>query len=486
MKKVALLLDLAEVPQTADLQPLWEGTLAKMRNFTDEVVIHTRSLVFDGVTTVHFEMAHAFLKWCMELESDTVLIILNAYATLFDTQALERMLREHEHSLYDYTYPENLPAGSVPELFTAEVARFILPTLPEKFPMFRKSIRELFESDISSYDTNLFVHPGRLIRHRVELIPSSFYNYRTLIALRDAFGDDPGIDDLEEGILQQPEIVRTYPTYYEIELTTEAESGAFFAGSLVERTGEMKLDDLRQLLKDIVNLSYNPMVVFGLYGEPFLYSDFDGLVEELKHYPFIQFVFESRGITFSAENVEQVLKLENVDIIFDMSFSDVTLFDAYKKPKNPMLPFEGYHNLRENILSLPQKDRVYLQYTRSKVNENGILKFYEDWSEFKDRILIKKPDCLSGRLTQFRVVDLSPVERFACLHLKHDMVILFDGFVPLCRQDVFVSEVIGNAFRDGVESCWKAMGDFYQKQCRLDWIKPQICNKCDEWWIFNH
>ncbi len=150
---------------------------------------------------------------------------------------------------------------------------------------------------------------------------------------------------------------------------------------------------------------------------------------------------------------------------------------------NNVVPFIGLDAVEEIIKSLPGREKIYIQFTRAVENENELLRFYEKWRDFSERIIIKKPDTFGGLLDSNRVVDLSPVKRFPCLHLKHDMVIHSDGKVPLCRQDYNAQILMGNAITDGIESCWNNMNKIYQNH----WIEDYqgLCDKCDEWWVFN-
>jgi spiro-SPASM protein len=207
------------------------------------------------------------------------------------------------------------------------------------------------------------------------------------------------------------------------------------------------------------------------------------MIEELKNYPDINFIFESRCLFSGTEMFATLLKLPNVRIIFDISFTKVESFSVHKRPLNPLLPAGNLPEIEEKIKSLPEREKVYIQFTRTTENENELMQFYERWSDYSDRIIIKKPDMFGGILNEYRSVDLSPVKRFPCLHLKHDMVIFYDGSVPLCRQDFNGNIPMGNILKDGLDACWEKMNSCYKKQWNENYTP--LCEKCDEWWVFN-
>jgi spiro-SPASM protein len=227
------------------------------------------------------------------------------------------------------------------------------------------------------------------------------------------------------------------------------------------------------------------VVSIGLFGEPFLCPDINEIIDRMKNYPAVQFILESRCLFNNTDPIQKALELPNVKIIFDVSASSPETFQKIKKPMNPIIPFEGLASIEEKIKGLPDKEKIYIQFTRTTGNEDELMKFYERWRDFSDRIIIKKPDTFGGILNEFRVVDLSPVERFPCLHLKHDMVILADGDVPICRQDYNCAIPAGNILKDGIASCWEKLLPHYEAQWQGRFDKPPLCKDCDEWWVFN-
>ena len=59
--------------------------------------------------------------------------------------------------------------------------------------------------------------------------------------------------------------------------------------------------------------------------------------------------------------------------------------------------------------------------TRMEENEEWIEKFLESWRAFKDRILIQKYNNFCKAFENKKVVDLSPLKRFACWKLQREM-----------------------------------------------------------------
>lgn len=488
MSVSAILFDRAKAGTPDSLDKFLSITLNKVRKFTDDIYLFTADKTPPaGVQAVHFERSREFLQFLSEKFPKKTVMLLNAYSPLFDAESTREMIDEHQEHVFDYTFPENIPDGLMPELIEGDIAEFIKYTVPENVGMFTRSIREIFERDISSYDCNIFISDTTLNKFRVNFVPDNLNDFLVTEDIAFHHSTEYTLNRLEEKISQSPELIRKRPTYYEIELNAVREDCPFYLAGRLDniRGGEMKFEDLKSVLKQISALSGNPVVSFGLFGEPFLYSHISDLVDELKLYPKMQFLFESRCLFGSTAPIEKALALPNVRVLFDISFSLPDSFNKYKKPLDGVVPFEGYLAVEKKINALPEREKIYIQFTRSTVNEIELFRFYETWKDFSDRIVIKKPDTFGGLLDEYRVVDLSPVKRFPCLHLKHDVVVLSNGDVPICRQDFSGKFVAGNAIRDGIEKCWGSLAGEYHAQWSNNFSNPPLCKGCDEWWVFN-
>jgi len=470
------------------LQSYFDITLSKIKKLTDEIYILSLQDAFrynKGIKVLSAKTSKEFLTFLKDNLKGKSILIINAFSPLLDLESTKKMLDEHKRYVFDYTFPENLPAGLFPEILESDAAGFILKTIPEELPLFKNSVKEIFEKDISSYDCNIYISPCRLINYRINFVPDNFNDYLIIEDIVARNGQNLSHLELETLINENPEIIRKRPTYFEIELNSERENFNFFISNRLDRHDEMKIDDFRKIIGQISAFSCNPAVSLGLFSEPLLHSAIGEVISEIKNYPQIQFLIESRCLFTDTAPVEDLLKLSNVTVIFDISAAKIETFSLFKRAINPLLPFIGLPATEEKIKNLDNKEKVYIQFTRTTENENELLQFYEKWRDFPERIIIKKPDTFGGILDQSRVIDLSPIKRFSCLHLKHDMVIHSNGNVPLCRQDYNAQFLMGNAFTDGIENCWKNMKEVYQRHWKGNFSEPAICNKCDEWWIFN-
>lgn len=486
VKTAAILIDRKNVPDGFDVSGMLSATVDKIKRLTDDIFFLTDSdSAPDGTEPLQVSTSNQLLRFMGKRFTGTQVLILNAYSPLIDLESTRKMLDEQERLVFDYTYPENLPFGLIPEVMVGDIASIIEKTLPQNIPLFVRSVRDLFESDISSYDTNIFIHPTRLGLYRTDFIPNNLNNALITQAIMERLGVDLTIDELEEAIRRNPELIRGKPTFYEIRIHSDREAGELFASHRIKNEGTMPVERVKSLLERIAEFSYDPVVMFGFYGEPFLHPRIGEIIDLLKNYPNIRFLFESRGFLTDFKPVERALKSENVSVLFDISFTDEKQYTRYKKPYQAPYPFETLSAQEEKIKALKPAERVYPQLTRFNENEAQIGRFYEIWKDYQDRIVIKKPDTFGGELKSQVVIDLAPVKRHFCYHLKHDMLILPDGTVALNRHDLDGKRSVGNVFDDGLDGCWNRLGELYIRQWQNDFQDLENTCDCDDWWVFN-
>ena len=126
---------------------------------------------------------------------------------------------------------------------------------------------------------------------------------------------------------------------------------------------------------------------------------------------------------------------------------------------------------------------VWAQTIRMNENEAELEPFYRFWKELGVNVIIQKFDTFCKVLDDKQVADLSPFERRPCWHLKRDMYILSDGTVPLCKEDIFCKNVLGNAFSDSFDTIRQKALIAYKEHLNCKY--GGLCEFCDEYYTFN-
>ena len=240
----------------------------------------------------------------------------------------------------------------------------------------------------------------------------------------------------------------------------------------------MPLDSFQRLVDAIAAYSEKAVISLSLWGDPVYHSQLDQLVESVMRYPGLTLLIETAGIGWDYDQLRKWADGYRDRMIWIVSLDamDAKLYQSIRG--------EGYLQAYETAHLLYQLfgKNCYQQALRIKGQDDDLEAFWDFWNE-KGQPLIQKYDWFCGRQQQVKVVDLSPLTRFPCWHLKRDLSIWMDGSVYLCKEDLDKKHLLGNVFLDSLSSIFQAGDSFYRAQCRGDY--QSICRGCDEYYTFN-
>ena len=124
-----------------------------------------------------------------------------------------------------------------------------------------------------------------------------------------------------------------------------------------------------------------------------------------------------------------------------------------------------------------------MQALRIVNEEEDLERFYRAWKAKTPNVIVQKHDDFAGFMPALKATDLSPVKRRPCWHVMRDFVVLIDGTVPACREDVRKTRVLGNAFTEPLADLWARGAELYAAHVRGEY--PGICANCDEYYTYN-
>lgn len=108
--------------------------------------------------------------------------------------------------------------------------------------------------------------------------------------------------------------------------------------------------------------------------------------------------------------------------------------------------------------------------------------WYDQWLKALGCAVIVGPGDFCGLIDDCAVADMSPPRRKPCARLWSRMMILSDGRVVSCEQDLAGKQVVGDAARQSLRDIWEqGMSPLRKAHKEGSWGACELCPGCREW-----
>ena len=422
-----------------------------------------------------------------------------------------RLAERHLKYAAEYSYADGWPYGLAPELLSPGTAAILSKILGDADGQVgRDALFSVIEKDINAFDIEAEISSVDLRCHRLMLCADSKRNLLLLRRFADAAGKVPDAACIQRLIADRPDILRTLPNYYPIQVYAGCPQKCAIcpypavAGDIA-RQDFMEAEKFESLLEKIVEFSGDAVIGLSLWGELALHPQKIKLIEMAMRQSALAVVIETSGIGWKTQELEECAALAQKASANRKSplppLSWILSLDTNDSGRYRELRGAGFAEAQDcakKLLSLFPKD-TYVQAVRLAGAEDDIERFYRSWKEASsaENIIIQKYDDFCGQLPKKQASDLSPVTRQPCWHIMRDMPILIDGTVPVCREDMAAlslvlktgeasngeSPCLGNVFADSLETIWEKGQLRYVQHC--DKKYERLCAGCDEYYTYN-
>jgi len=418
-----------------------------------------------------------------------------------DPELAKRLADRHLRYAAEYSYADGWPYGIAPELLSPGTAAILAKLLGDdsKGPVERDSLFSVLQKDINAFDIETEISPVDLRCHRLKLCADSKRNL--LLLRRFAQSQVPDTAAIERTIAEKPEILRTLPAFYPVQVYGGCPQTCVFCpwpksgGAITERRDFMEAGHFDSLLEKIAAFSGDAVIDLSLWGELSLHPQKMELIEMVLRRPELDLIIETSGIGWKDDEIDKCAALAKTVAPGKNKFrlSWIVSLDTADSARYKEIRGSGFaeaNDLAKKLLTLFPGD-AYVQAVRTAGAEDDIEKFYRSWKEITpntSNIIIQKYDDFCGFLPRKQASDLSPVQRQPCWHLMRDMPVLIDGTVPLCREQIAGAINLGNVFTEPLEVIWEKGRRFYTEQAgQLPGGKKydSLCAGCDEYYTYN-
>lgn len=392
-----------------------------------------------------------------------------------------KMIVNHTKYHADYTFAEGYPSGLAPEILSPSLLGPLLELAQgEILPWDQGELFALISKNINAFDIETELPSLDLRSLRIALNSSQSSHLASLESLWPQRNLE--IDDFLSYIKNNQGLLRTIPTYFQLQITTQViqkpiysplkQADTFFSHK--EKQKVLPESQWKPLLKAISELSPGAVVNPSLWCEPSFYPNLGEFLTESIHLG-LKPVIETSGLGWSSALLDTIP--EGVDWIVEL--------DTLNPEQYQSIRGDGWTEAQQCTMDLVQRfpGKVWPQMTRIVENANETLDFYKHWKEKAGQAIIQKYNHFSHRLPQLPLTDLSPIRRESCWHIKRDFVILYDGTVVMCKDDFERKNILGNVFTESLEKIWSRGRLLYQEQLQEKY--QTLCKDCDEYYTFH-
>ena len=403
------------------------------------------------------------------------------------SKEVSRLYGEHRA---DFAFADGYPKGISPEiLFLPRLTSLRQLARMHGQAANRDGLFEVIQKDINSFHIETHISEGDHRQRRLEL--HGEYRRTHLLVRRLAepilasesartWSDEDFESTFEESRISQ----RSIPAHLYLQINARCPHACSYCpypqinpGHLTD-SRLMKLDRIRQLVDSLVEFMPEGTISLSPLGEPGLHPEILPIIRYLDEESPYEVLVETTGVGWQTETVNSLCERPPTKTKFVIGL-DTNDPERYKRLGKTNM--EEAQNLARGLLGA-MPDKVYVQTVRVQGAEEDMLDFYRDWEKITPNIIIQKFDSYAGLLPDQKVVDLQPVSRFPCWHLKRQLTVLVDGTLVRCKEDIQSKHAVGNVFSDPIAALWEKLEPVYDAHRAGSY--PDECGTCDEYYTF--
>ncbi len=129
------------------------------------------------------------------------------------------------------------------------------------------------------------------------------------------------------------------------------------------------------------------------------------------------------------------------------------------------------------------KPIVVPEMTKMSDNVHELESFYDGWLGRSGAVTISGFSHCARQFEDRAVINMAPPSRFACRRIANRCLVLANGQVTTCDQDLAGRQIVGNLMESSLEEVW--MGEAFQRIRNAhnhgDFDSLALCQSCDDW-----
>lgn len=256
------------------------------------------------------------------------------------------------------------------------------------------------------------------------------------------------------------------------------------------KKGIMSESLFKRIIMQCKSLGIDYVTIYG-FGEPLLDSNFSERVKWAKLKGIGRVTTNTNGLLLHEKTSRKIIEAGLDEIYVSI---DAAMQETYRKVRSS----SKLAAVEKNILSLlkireelgRENPTVVLSFVQSEVNRHETRFFVSKWENVTDHVSISKIHNWTGDIEISGKIDCQMSD--PCRLLWTDMVISWDGKVPLCCNDYENRIILGNLETNSIEDIWggeelMTIREFHK---RREFNEIVLCKQCtynyhdkSPWWV---
>jgi len=146
---------------------------------------------------------------------------------------------------------------------------------------------------------------------------------------------------------------------------------------------------------------------------------------------------------------------------------------------------EVIQNIKYLLESRKQHDRgvplVVPTFIKCQRNLAETEPWYDQWLRALGSAVIAGPGDYAGQIPNLAVAEMAPPRRRACGRINHRLMILSDGRVVACEEDVLGAAPVGHVDNDSMARLWRNLSPLRDDHHAGQWDQHSLCANCKQW-----
>lgn len=297
-------------------------------------------------------------------------------------------------------------------------------------------------------------------------------------------------------LLRESTTINHLPREVEIELTTDDPYPHGLArprGPHIESRGPIDLELVGQVARALSEMD-DSLLVLGGFGDPLRHPDFAGVLERIRSAPpngsrVFGLAVKTNAVDLSDNVIEALIDYE-VDVL--QVTLDAWTDETYGRIQSPSEPDRGGLSVvldRLERLSLRRQQRNSVKpvalpdMTKSKDNVHELDDFFDGWLKRDGAASISGFSHYAHQWEDRSVMSMAPAGRTQCRRIQSRCVVLADGRVTMCDQDLNGLHAIGRLTEQSLPSIWASscFARIRSDHHAGNFEATELCAACDDW-----